>query len=160
MPRPPRADEAGGLYHALNRANMRAEIFKKEGDYEAFERILHEGLEIHQVELFSFQLMPNHYRLVLRPLADGEMSCSMSWVVGTYAMWYYGHFHNRGMGYLYQQRYKSFPIQDDDHLLILDGKRNETCFAPDLFAAPRIGNGDHFGGGFKGPTRRYYPHCR
>ncbi len=43
MPRPPRADEAVGLYHALNRANMRAEIFKKEADYEAFGRILHEG---------------------------------------------------------------------------------------------------------------------
>jgi putative transposase len=24
MPRPPRADEAGGLYHALNRGNLRA----------------------------------------------------------------------------------------------------------------------------------------
>ena len=33
MPRPPRADEAGGLYHALNRGNMRAEIFHKEATF-------------------------------------------------------------------------------------------------------------------------------
>ncbi len=33
MARSPRADEAGGLYHALNRANMRAKIFEKEEDY-------------------------------------------------------------------------------------------------------------------------------
>ena len=119
MSRPPRADEAGGLYHALNRANMRAEIFKKEEDYEAFERILHEGLEIHQVELFSFQLMPNHYHLVLRPLVDGEMSRFMGWVGGTHTMRYHAHHHTSGMGHLYQQRYKSFPIQDDDHFFVV-----------------------------------------
>ena len=34
MPRPPRADAAGGLYHALNRGNLRADIFKKEGDFD------------------------------------------------------------------------------------------------------------------------------
>ena len=38
MPRSARADEAGGLYHALNRGNSRARIFRKEADYEAFER--------------------------------------------------------------------------------------------------------------------------
>ncbi|MEJ7592637.1 MAG: hypothetical protein WKF77_13890 [Planctomycetaceae bacterium] len=40
MPRPPRADEAGGLYHALNRGNLRADIFKKDADFAAFEQIL------------------------------------------------------------------------------------------------------------------------
>lgn len=49
MPRAPRADEAGGLYHALNRGNLRADIFKKEAGFAAFERILHEGLEIHEM---------------------------------------------------------------------------------------------------------------
>ncbi|MBY0328121.1 MAG: transposase, partial [Gemmataceae bacterium] len=82
MPRPPRADEAGGLYHALNRGNLKATIFQKEGDYFAFEKILSEGLELYRVELFSYQLMPNHYHLVLRPLVDGEMSRFMKWVGG------------------------------------------------------------------------------
>jgi len=59
-PRPRRADEAGGLYHALNRGNLRATIFHKEEDFAAFERIPYEALQIHQIELFSFQLMPNH----------------------------------------------------------------------------------------------------
>jgi putative transposase len=44
MPRPPRADEAGGLYHALNRGNLRADIFR--ADFVAFENILYEGLQI------------------------------------------------------------------------------------------------------------------
>ena len=33
MGRPKRADEAGGVYHALNRGNARATIFQKPEDY-------------------------------------------------------------------------------------------------------------------------------
>jgi putative transposase len=119
MPRPPRADEAGGLYHALNRGNLRAEIFHKDADYAAFENILHEGLELHQIQLFSYQLMPNHDHLVLRPLIDGEMSRFMGWIGGTHTMRYHAHYHTSGYGHVYQQRYKSFPIQDDDHFFVV-----------------------------------------
>jgi putative transposase len=119
MPTSPRADEAGGLYHALNRGNLRADIFKKEADYAAFEKILHEGLAIHEVELYCYQLMPNHYHLILRPLVDGEMSRFMSWVGGTHTMRYHAHYHTSGMGRVYQQRYKSFPIQDDEHFFVV-----------------------------------------
>ncbi|MCA9195858.1 MAG: hypothetical protein KDB03_29050, partial [Planctomycetales bacterium] len=52
MPRPPRADEANGLYHALNRGNLRSTIFHKEGDYAAFEQILSEGLRRYCIKLF------------------------------------------------------------------------------------------------------------
>jgi putative transposase len=119
MPRPPRADEAGGLYHALNRGNLRADIFKKEDDFVAFEKILFEGLELHQVQLFSYQLMSNHYHLVLRPLVDGEMSRFMGWIGGTHTMRYHAHYRTSGLGHVYQQRYKSFPIQDDEHFLVV-----------------------------------------
>ena len=119
MPRPPRADEAGGLYHVLNRGNLRATIFHKEADYAAFERILHEALQIHKIQLYSFQLMPNHYHLVLRPLVDGEMSRFMGWVGGTHTMRYHAHYHTSGTGHVYQQRYKSFPIQDDEHFFVV-----------------------------------------
>jgi len=40
MPRPSRADEAGGLHRALNRGNLRAEILRKDEDRAAFEEIL------------------------------------------------------------------------------------------------------------------------
>lgn len=119
MPRPPRADEAGGLYHALNRGNLRATIFRKEGDYAAFENILAEGLRLYQVEIFSYILMPNHYHLVLRPAVDGEMSRFMKWIGGTHTMRYHSHYHTSGFGHVYQQRYKSFPIQDGDHFLVV-----------------------------------------
>ncbi len=44
MGRPKRADEAGSIYHMLNRANRRETIFHKDVDYEAFENVLLEAL--------------------------------------------------------------------------------------------------------------------
>lgn len=35
MVRAPRADEAGGIYHALNHGNAKNPIFFKDADYEA-----------------------------------------------------------------------------------------------------------------------------
>jgi hypothetical protein len=40
MPRPPRADEAGGLDHARNRGNLQATIFHKDADFDALEKPL------------------------------------------------------------------------------------------------------------------------
>ena len=71
MPRQKRADEAGGIYHALNRGNQRQTIFHKEGDYEGFLRVLARGLELYPVELFAYVLMPNHWHMVLSPREDG-----------------------------------------------------------------------------------------
>lgn len=73
MPRSPRAHEAGVLYNALNRANLGAEVFRKEGDFVAFEKVLSEALQLYQVELFAYQIMGTRWRLILRPLVDGEM---------------------------------------------------------------------------------------
>jgi putative transposase len=117
MPRRPRADESGGLYHALNRGISRQTIFRKEAIYEAFERILSEGLERYEVSLISFQLTPNHWHLVLRPSRDGAMSDFLRWVTETHTMRYHAHYHTSGQGHVYQGRFKSFPIQDDEHFL-------------------------------------------
>jgi len=34
-------------------------------------------------------------------------------------MHYHAHHHSGGLGLVYQQRYKSFPIQDDHHFLVV-----------------------------------------
>ena len=67
----------------------------------------------------SDDLMPNHYHLVLRPQVDGEMSRFMGWVGGTHTMRYHAHYQTSGYGHVYQQRNKSFPIQDDEHFLVV-----------------------------------------
>ena len=54
MGRPPRADEAGKIYHALNRGNARNKIFFKDADYEAFERIIAEGQDKFEIDLIAY----------------------------------------------------------------------------------------------------------
>ncbi len=119
MPRPPRADFAGDTYHALNRGNSRREIFNKEADYRAFELVVAEGLEKFPVSLFSYEWMPNHWHMVLSPREDGAMSLLLYWITMTYAQRYHAHYHTVGNGHLFQGRFKSFPIQDDDHFFVV-----------------------------------------
>lgn len=119
MPRQPRADEAGGIYHALNRGNARNPIFFKNSDYEAFEDIIAEGLEKFPVDLIAYQWMNNHWHMVLSPQEDGGMSAFVGWVTLTHTQRYHAHHGTTGYGHLYQGRYKSFPVQDDEHFLTL-----------------------------------------
>ena len=117
MPRSHRADEAGSVYHALNRGNGRQRIFRKDADYEAFERILADGLARCDVRLYSYILMPNHWHMVLRPNRDGQMGEFLRWVSVTHTMRYHAHYRTSGQGHVYQGRFKSFPIQDDGHFV-------------------------------------------
>ncbi|TWT98671.1 transposase [Stieleria varia] len=119
MPRQKRADEAGVIDHAINRGNARQKIFLKQDDYDAFIRVLAEGLEKYPVELFSFTLMPNRWHLVLRPQQKGQMGRLLCWVTATHSLRYHGHYRTRGEGHLYQSRFKSFPVQGDTHFYVL-----------------------------------------
>jgi len=80
MGRHKRVDEAGGIYRALNRGNARAAIFHKPEDYDAFERILDEGLQRYPRQILAYQLLPNHWHLVLKPGKNGGMSNFLGWV--------------------------------------------------------------------------------
>jgi len=68
------------VYHVLNRGNGRMRIFHKAEDFDAFERVLAEGLARYPVELFTYSLMPNHWRLVVRPKTDLALGRWMGWV--------------------------------------------------------------------------------
>jgi hypothetical protein len=67
MPRRLRCSDGDYVYHVLNRAVGRARLFRKAGDYLAFETILHEGCEKFGIGVMSYLVMPNHWHLVVRP---------------------------------------------------------------------------------------------
>ena len=119
MGRPKRADQAGGIYHALNRGNARSTIFHKPEDYDAFERILAEALNRYPCQVLAYQLMPNHWHFVLRPTQDGGMSHFLRWTSLTHTMRLHAHYRTAGEGHVYQGRFKSFPVQDDEHFHVV-----------------------------------------
>jgi putative transposase len=105
------------VYHVLNRGNARRMIFRKDADFEAFERVLAEGLARYPVDLLAYCLMGNHWHLVVRPHTDEALGRLMGWVGVTHVRRHHEHYHTRGGGHLYQGRFKSFPVQDDRHFL-------------------------------------------
>src|SRR5881398_1576643 len=116
MPRRLRFSTGGFVYHVLNRAVARAAIFEKDGDYAAFLRILREGAEWQPIRLLAYCLMPNHWHLVLWPEKDGELTAFLRWLTHTHTMRWHAHYHTGGTGHVYQGRFKSFPVETDEHL--------------------------------------------
>jgi len=84
MGRPRRADDGGLIYHVLNRANARMTIFEKEGDYEAFERVPEETVDRTPTRLLAYCVMPNHWRLIVWPRQDDELSRFVDWLTLTH----------------------------------------------------------------------------
>jgi putative transposase len=119
MGRAPRADEADGIYHALNRGNAKQPIFFKEADYEAFERIIVEGLEKFPIDLLAYQWLNNHWHMVLSPHEDGGMGAFLRWITLTHTQRFHAHHGTTGYGHVYQGRFKSFPVEGDAHFHVV-----------------------------------------
>lgn len=117
MPRRLRQAVGGYAYHVLNRAVGRQTIFKNAGDYSAFIRVLAEAQERVPMRVLAYVVMPNHWHLVLWPKKDGELSEFMRWLTVTHAQRWHASHQTQGTGPLYQGRFKSFPIETDEHLL-------------------------------------------
>ena len=62
----------GGLvHHVLNRSVAGLPLFRKEADYEAFERILIEAQALHPTRILAWCLMRNHWHFVIWPREEG-----------------------------------------------------------------------------------------
>jgi putative transposase len=120
MGRPQRAALGGYVYHMLNRRNGRLPMFRKDADYAAFEGILAEALEhVPGMRLLAYCLMPNHWHLVVWPRKDGELSDFGHWLTLTHTQRWHAHHRDVGTGHLYQGRFKSFPVSQDEYFLQL-----------------------------------------
>jgi putative transposase len=72
MGRVRRVDVGEMVYHALNRANFRSRLFKREAHYEDFLGSVEEALDFVPMRILAYCLMPNHWHLVRYPRADGD----------------------------------------------------------------------------------------
>ena len=114
-----RTDVGDYVYHVLNRANARVQIFDNDKDYQLFKEILAEAKEKCDMRLLAYCIMPNHWHLVVYPKKDGDLSKFMNWLTLTHTQRWHVSKKTTGQGHLYQGRYKSFLCQNDDHFLVL-----------------------------------------
>jgi len=115
MPRKPRISLGNICYHVLNRGNGRNTVFHKDGDYAAFLKLIKQAGDRIPMRLLSYCLMPNHFHMVLWPKHDGDLSKWMQWLTTAHVRRYHRHYDSSG--HVWQGRFKSFPIQTDEHLL-------------------------------------------
>ena len=101
----------------LNRAVARLTLFEKTEDYQAFELVLEEAIARERLPIFAYTVMPNHWHFVVRPETDSQLSDFFRWLTHTHTMRWHAHYHTEGTGHLYQGRFKTFPIEADEHLL-------------------------------------------
>jgi putative transposase len=113
MPRKPRIEIGGGLYHVISRGNNRRKIFRSHDDYIRFTSILEQQKAKLPFYLYAYCLMPNHVHLLIE-MQDDPISRIMQRVLTSYSQ-----YHNRKykkIGHVFQGRYKSILCQTDRYL--------------------------------------------
>jgi putative transposase len=115
MPGAKRYFPGGMVFHVLNRGVGRREIFRKPGDFLAFEATVEESLRTRRMRLCAYCLMPNHWHLVVWPERDGDLAAFMQQLTNTHVKRWKEHYREIGHGHLYQGRYKCFPVETDDY---------------------------------------------
>ena len=76
MPRGPRLDVIGVLYHVIARGIERRAIFVDDEDRERFLARLSDVVVATRTDLLAWALVPNHFHLLLRP-REGRLATVM-----------------------------------------------------------------------------------
>ena len=117
MPRRARSIVGGLVYHVLNRSNGRLPLFRKEADFDAFLRVLDEAHRRLPLRILAYCVMPNHWHFLVWPDEHQAQAVSefFRWLTVAHTQRWHAHYGTAGSGHLYQGRFKSFPIQADEH---------------------------------------------
>ena len=116
MPRGPRLDVEGGVYHVMARGVERRAIFHDDTDRQNFLRRLETVAEEEDLAVFAYVLMDNHFHVVARrgPAPLGQ--CLRRLLTGHSVVFNRRH---RRDGHLFQNRYRAVLCEADSYLLQL-----------------------------------------
>lgn len=67
------------------------------------------------MRIVAYCLLPNHWQFVLWPENDGDLSAFLQRLTNTHTQPWQRAKNKVGYGHLYQGRFKSFPVETDDH---------------------------------------------
>ena len=110
MPRKPRIEYAGAVYHVMNRGDKGEKIFKDQQDYEIFFAGMGEVCDRCGWKVHAFVYMPNHFHWLLET-PEPNLVSGMKWFLGAYSQRFNSRHGERG--HVFQGRYKALPIQPD-----------------------------------------------
>lgn len=114
MPRLPRQKSDSGIYHIMLRGINQQVIFEDAEDYIKFIETIEKYKTVSGYKVFAYCLMSNHIHILLK-VGNEELDLIMKRIAGSYAYWYNWKYYRKG--HLFQDRYKSEPIEDDSYFL-------------------------------------------
>lgn len=116
MSRALRIEYEGAWYHVMNRGRRHEDIFTVKRDYELFVDLIRESVDMWDVNIAAYCLMPNHYHMLIQtPL--GNITRVMRHINGVYTQ-RYNRKHGED-GQVFRGRYKSILVHGDSYLLQL-----------------------------------------
>ncbi len=110
MPTFPRLEFPGYPYHVIQRGNRSQKVFLRPSDKDCYLAILKLQCQFFNVDVWAYCLMDNHVHLIVMPRqGDGLSEC-----IGETHRQYTRmiNFREKWRGYLWQGRFKSFPMDD------------------------------------------------
>lgn len=114
MPRHARQKSKSGIYHIILRGANRQGIFHDDEDKLKFLEILDRYKRKSEIKVYGWCLMGNHIHLLM---GEGKESLSVTMKrIGVSYVWYYN-WKYKTTGHLFQDRYKSEKIEDDEYIL-------------------------------------------
>ena len=114
MPRQARKKSSNNIYHIMLRGINRQQIFEDQQDNMKFLEILKEYQPVSGYQVFAYCLMGNHIHLLMR-FDDEPIEQAFKRIGAKYVYWFntkYGR-----VGHLFQDRFKSEPIEGDRYFL-------------------------------------------
>jgi len=110
MPRQPRIEYAGAIYHVMSRGNRGCVIFRDDADREMFLETLSQACFKTGWLIHAYVLMNTHFHILLET-PEANLVLGMQWFQSTYTQRF--NVRHREFGHLFQGRYKALLIDPD-----------------------------------------------
>ena len=114
MPRQARKKSKSGIYHVMLRGINQQQIFEDGEDFDKFIQILKDCKAISEFNIFAYCLMGNHIHLLIKPERE-PLEQVFKRIGGRFVYWY--NIKYQRVGHLFQDRFKSEPVEDDSYFL-------------------------------------------
>ena len=114
MPRLPRQKSDSGIYHIMLRGINQQVIFEDDEDYFKFVETLENYKAVSGYKVFAYCLMSNHIHLLIK-VEKEDLDKIIKRIGGSYVYWY--NWKYKRSGHLFQDRFKSEPVEDDTYFL-------------------------------------------
>jgi putative transposase len=114
MPRPPRIQVAGGLYHITTQSNLRRRVFEDDEERAHFLDVLRAVVRRHRWSCRDFCLLSTHYHLFVQT-PQPDVAAGIQYLNGRHAQW--ANWKRGERSHVFGDRYGSTLVRTNSHAL-------------------------------------------